>query len=101
MHALIVFCHPEPHSFNGALKDVAVETLQRQGYRVEVSDLYADGFDPLESPVHYTDRAEPEAFLPLTEQRCAFEGGTLPADVKREIERLERADLVILQFSLW
>ncbi|WP_111413072.1 NAD(P)H-dependent oxidoreductase [Billgrantia lactosivorans] len=101
MHALIVFCHPEPHSFNGALKEVAVETLQRQGYRVEVSDLYAEGFDPLEGPGHYVERAEPETFFPLTEQRSAFEGGTLPADVKREIERLERADLVILQFPLW
>ncbi|MCE8004048.1 NAD(P)H-dependent oxidoreductase [Billgrantia ethanolica] len=101
MHALIVFCHPEPRSFNGALKEVAVETLQRQGYRVEVSDLYAEGFDPLERPGHYVERVEPETFFPLTEQRHAYEGGTLPVDVKREIERLERADLVILQFPLW
>ncbi|WP_010629897.1 NAD(P)H-dependent oxidoreductase [Halomonas sp. KM-1] len=101
LSALIVFCHPEPRSFNGALKEVAVETLQRQGYRVEVSDLYAEGFDPLERPSHYVERAEPETFLPLTEQRHAYEGGFLPADVKREIERLEHADLVILQFPLW
>ncbi|MGR4069691.1 NAD(P)H-dependent oxidoreductase [Billgrantia sp. C5P2] len=101
MHALIVFCHPEPHSFNGALKDVAVETLQQQGYSVEVSDLYAEGFDPVEGTVHYPARAEPDIFLPLTEQRHAFDRGRLPGDVQREIERLERADLVILQFPLW
>lgn len=101
MHALIVFCHPEPNSFNGALKDVAVETLQHQGYSVEVSDLYTEGFDPLERPSHYVERAEPETFLPLTEQRHAYEGDTLPADVRREVERLERADLVVLQFPLW
>ncbi|MFQ3786385.1 NAD(P)H-dependent oxidoreductase [Halomonas sp. A29] len=101
MHALIVFCHPEPHSFNGALKDVAVETLQRQGYSVEVSDLYAEGFDPVEGAAHYPERAKADAFFPLTEQRSAYESGTLPGDVKREIERLERADLVVLQFPLW
>lgn len=101
MHVLIVFCHPEPRSFNGALKDVAVETLQRQGHSVEVSDLYAEGFDPVEGSAHYTERAEPDIFFPLTEQRHAFEGAALPRDVQREIERLERADLVILQFPLW
>lgn len=105
MRALIVFCHPEPRSFNGALKDVAVETLERQGHRVEVSDLYAEGFDPVEHPRHYLHphprRPAPDAFSALTEQRHAFETGTLPADVGREIARLERAGLVILQFPLW
>lgn len=101
MHALIVYCHPEPRSFNGALKEVAVETLERLGYSVSVSDLYAEGFDPVEHPAHFAERAEPETFLPLTEQRHAFNAGTLPTDVQREIARLERADLVILQFPLW
>ncbi|EPC01013.1 NADPH quinone oxidoreductase [Litchfieldella anticariensis FP35 = DSM 16096] len=101
MHALIVYCHPEPHSFNGALKDIAMETLQRLGYSVEVSDLYAEGFDPVEHPAHFTKRADTESFAPLTEQRYSFREGILPADVQREIARLERADLVVLQFPLW
>ncbi|MFY0989575.1 NAD(P)H-dependent oxidoreductase [Halomonas sp. C05BenzN] len=101
MHALIVFCHPEPRSFNGALKELAVETLEGLGHSVEVSDLYAEGFDPVEHPAHFAERAEPETFLPLTEQRHAFDAGTLPDDVQREIARIERADLVILQFPLW
>ncbi|MGM0702944.1 MAG: NAD(P)H-dependent oxidoreductase [Pseudomonadota bacterium] len=101
MHVLIVFCHPEPHSFNGALKEVAMATLERQGHSVEVSDLYAENFDPVEGPAHYAERIEPGTFFPLTEQRHAFEGAALPAGVQREIERLERADLVILQFPLW
>ena len=48
MHALIVLAHPEPRSFNAQMKDVAVETLEGQGHEVQVSDLYAMGFDPLE-----------------------------------------------------
>ena len=47
MKSLIVYAHPEPKSFNGALKDKAVETLEAQGYEVKVSDLYAMDFDQL------------------------------------------------------
>ena len=36
MKSLIVYAHPEPKSFNGALKDKAVETLEAQGYEVKV-----------------------------------------------------------------
>lgn len=101
MHALIVYCHPEPHSFNAALKAVATETLEHLGYTVEVSDLYAEGFDPVEGGRHYADRRDPECFAALAEQRHASRAGTLPADVRREIARLERADLVVFQFPLW
>jgi len=101
MHALIVVAHPEPRSFNAALKDVAAATLERQGYTVEVSDLYAEGFDPVEGPDKYEPRRHRDAFAPLVEQREAWHNDTLPADVEREIARLERADLLILQFPLW
>jgi len=101
MHALIVLAHPEPRSFNATLKDVARESLERQGWTVEISDLYAEGFDPVEGPRPYRDRARTDVFAPLVEQRHAWDRGTLPADVQREIDRLERADLVILQYPLW
>ena len=50
MRALIVLAHPEPASFNGGMKDVAVTTLTGLGHGVEVSDLYAMAFDPVEGP---------------------------------------------------
>lgn len=101
MQVLIVFCHPEPHSFNAALKTTAVAHLESQGHAVEVSDLYAEGFDPVEGPGHFPRRADPAAFSALSEQRRAHAAGELPAEVTREIARLERADLIILQFPLW
>jgi len=101
MHVLIVYSHPEANSFNGTLKDVAVETLTAQGHTVEVSDLYAEGFDPVERAAHFPERVMTEVFSPLAEQKAAGAAGTLPADVRREIARLERADLVILQFPMW
>lgn len=101
MHALIVFCHPEPQSFNGALADITEQTLQAQGHSVERADLYQQGFDPVEGPHHYPHRADPAYFAALTEQRAAGHAATTPDAIRYEIERLRRADLVILQFPLW
>lgn len=101
MHALIVIAHPEPQSFNATLKNVAVRTLEGAGHTVAVSDLYAEGFDPVEGPDKYEQRSRGDSFAPLVEQRDAWKQGRLPADVQREIARLERADLLVLQFPLW
>lgn len=101
MHALIIHCHPEPRSFNGALTRVTASTLGKRGYAVTISDLYADDFDAIEHPKHYRQRADTEHFSPLTEQRSASEAARLPEDVEREIQRLQEADLVIFQFPLW
>jgi NAD(P)H dehydrogenase (quinone) len=101
MHALIVHCHPEPQSFNAALAGMAREALIQSGASVTVSDLYAAGFDPVEGPTHYRERADADYFSALTEQCHAGEHAARPTDVQREIERLEGADLVVLQFPLW
>ncbi len=101
MHALIVHCHPEPTSFNGALTEVAAETLRERGFSAEVSDLYREGFDPAERAEHYASRHDASSFSPLDEQRHASEANTLPKEVQREIARLERADLLVFQFPIW
>jgi putative NADPH-quinone reductase len=43
-HVLLVFAHQDNKSFNGALRDVAVDTLRKLGHTVEVSDLYSNHF---------------------------------------------------------
>lgn len=101
MQVLIVHCHPEPRSFNAALTEVAIATLERAGHRVEVSDLYAQGFDPVERPEHYATRNDAGYFSALPEQRHHHDTAALPADVQREIDRLWRAERVIFQFPLW
>lgn len=42
--ALIVYAHQSPNSFNAAVRDVTMQELSAQGYRVVVSDLYAMNF---------------------------------------------------------
>lgn len=102
MQVLIVYAHPEPKSFNGAMKELAVETMRAAGHEVVVSDLYAMGFNPVTGPADFQgERADP-AFLSIaTEQARAFETGTLAADIVAEQEKVRRADLLILQFPIW
>ena len=45
--ALIVLAHMESNSFNAAMLDVAVTTLEGQGHTVTVSDLYKMNFNPV------------------------------------------------------
>ncbi|MBC7738097.1 MAG: NAD(P)H-dependent oxidoreductase, partial [Candidatus Saccharibacteria bacterium] len=81
MHVLIVYAHPEPKSFNGAMKDLAVTTLTGLGHSVEVSDLYAMGFNPVAGEGDMTGtRAKTETFSLAREQTVAFENGTLATD---------------------
>ena len=54
MKVLIVYAHPEPSSFNGSMKDLAVKALTSQGHDVQVSDLYAIGWNPVTGPHDFT-----------------------------------------------
>mgnify|MGYP001199467013 FL=1 len=101
MNTLIVYAHPEPKSFNAALLDAAVDVLQEQGHAVEVSDLYAMNFKPVVDRRDFLTCHDAERFNVSLEQRHALAHGGLAADIARELDRLQRADLLILQFPLW
>ncbi|KRC06294.1 NAD(P)H dehydrogenase [Hydrogenophaga sp. Root209] len=101
MNALIVHAHPEPHSFNAALRDAAVDLLLEQGHAVEVSDLYAMNFKPVVDRDDFLTCRDEERFNVSLEQRHAHLHGGLAPDIRSELDRLQRADLLILQFPLW
>jgi NAD(P)H dehydrogenase (quinone) len=101
MNVLIVLAHPEPKSFNHAMKDVAVRTFQEQGHAVQVSDLYAMQFNPVLDRHDFGAPANPDYFKPQFEQMQAAANQTFAPDVAAEQEKLRWADLVIFQFPLW
>ena len=101
MRALILLAHPEPRSFNAHLAAQAAEQLRHDALQVDVVDLYAEGYDPLEAARHHSSRLQPGRFDAQREQRHGAEQGRLPADVQRHLQLLQAADLVILQFPLW
>ena len=101
MRAHIVLAHPESRSYNANLAQVAGSALEREGWQVTHSDLYAMGFDPCERAEHYDGRQAPDRFDVQTEQRHASDNGSIPADVEAEIARLDQSDLLILQYPMW
>ena len=101
MHAHIVVAHPEPKSYNVHLASIAQQTLERSGATVTVSDLYAMNFDPCERAQHYARPLDRQRFDVQAEQRHASVSETIPPDIAAEIARLERADLLILQYPMW
>ena len=102
MNTLIVYAHPEPKSFNGAMKDLAVETLRGRGDNVEVTDLYAMKFKAVVGADDFQGkRADPDFLSVATEQTRAYQTGTLASDIVAEQKKVERADLIILQFPIW
>lgn len=101
MKVLIVYAHPEPNSFNGAMKDAAVAALTQAGHQVTVSDLYALKFNPVAESVQFVERADPAFFNLQNEQRHAAETGTIATDVAAEHAKLFWAELIIFQFPLW
>lgn len=102
MNVLIVYAHPEPKSFNGAMKDLAVETLTSLGHSVVVSDLYAMGFNPVAGRNDIEgDPSNLEFFSLPREQTIAYENGKTASDIATEMEKLKQAELVIFQFPVW
>ncbi|MFI1727248.1 NAD(P)H-dependent oxidoreductase [Streptomyces sp. NPDC020489] len=102
MKVLIVHAHPEPASFNAALKDTAVATLGAQGHEVKVSDLYAMGFKAIPDADDFTTaRKDPDRLQIDIEQEHQHETATFPPDVATEQAKVEWCDLMIFQFPIW
>ena len=101
MRGLIVLAHPEPQSYNGALFDTAIATLEAAGHSVSTSDLYRMGFDSVSSRKNFSSVKDPDYLKLQVEELHASEGGGFAPDLEAELAKLEAADLVIWQFPLW
>jgi NAD(P)H dehydrogenase (quinone) len=96
----LVYAHPEPTSFNAALKTQAIATLEKN-HSVKVSDLYAMKFNPVAS---WDDFKKINPDLPKqygVVQHDAFLTNQLTDDIRQEQEKLAWCDVVIFQFPLW
>ncbi len=101
MNILIVHAHHEPKSFCSALKDRAVDTLTRLGHTVEVSDLYAMGFDPVSDRRNFMTVKNPSYLKQQQEELYATEQGSFVPELAAEMEKVLRCDLMIFNFPLW
>lgn len=61
MRVLVVYCHPCAESFNAAVKDTVLSTLEGAGHDIRLLDLYAQGFDPAMSAEERRGYHEPDS----------------------------------------
>jgi NAD(P)H dehydrogenase (quinone) len=96
-----IYAHPEPKSFNAALKDTALAALQENGHEVKLPDLYAMKFNPVLTASDFPEQKNPEFFNAFLEAIRASKIGAFASDIKEEMEKVKWADLIIFQFPIF
>ena len=101
MNILLVFAHPEPQSFNGAMLRTAITTLEAAGHQVQVSDLYAQPFEAVSDRRNFTTVQNTAYFKQQREEVYATAHQGFAAEVEAELQKLAWCDVLIWQFPLW
>jgi NAD(P)H dehydrogenase (quinone) len=86
MHALVILDHPWQGSFNHAIMQRVVETLESNSYTVDVLDLHWENFDP----VFHAD-----------ELAVYKQGKFLDPKVGEYQQRTAQADQLVFIFPVW
>ncbi len=86
-NALIVTAHPVENSLSHTLAARIAARLREQGTQVEIADLHAEAFTP----------------SMLRPDLAVYHGdaSALPADILREQQRVERADMLVFVFPVY
>jgi putative NADPH-quinone reductase len=86
MRILVLYAHPVETSFHAALHARVVTALRAAGHEVDDCDLYAENFNPVLS----------------REERLNYHNTAVNrTPVKSYVDRLERADALVLCFPVW
>lgn len=101
MKVFIVHAHPEPQSFNGALTRHAQQVLRAEGHEVQVSDLYAMGWNPVSDRHNFTTVANPDVYKQQAEEAHAVAHHGFAPELQAEMDKVSACDALIFQFPLW
>jgi NAD(P)H dehydrogenase (quinone) len=101
VNILLVFAHPEPQSLAASLRDVAISELQAQGHEVRISDLYTMRWKSEVDRADFPLLASEQRLKVASVSGQGFAAGALTEDVKAEQDKLDWADVLILQFPMW
>jgi putative NADPH-quinone reductase len=83
MKILVVLAHPNPQSFNAAIAQTVLQTLEAAGHEIIFHDLYRENFDPV---------------MPAGELR---KDGPLPAVIEQQSTELAAAKGIIIIHPSW
>jgi NAD(P)H dehydrogenase (quinone) len=85
MKYLILYAHPNPKSFNHAIRETVQAELQKAGKEVSLRDLYALNFNPVLS----------------ANDLAGMMQGKLQPEVEAEQEFVSSADVIVVIYPLW
>jgi len=85
MKYLIIYAHPNPKSFNHAIKEIVEEKLKKAGNNLETRDLYGIGFSP---------ELNGNDFV-------AWKQGLASVDIKAEQDYIRNSDILIFIHPIW
>lgn len=87
MQALVIYCHPIEGSFCSAMRDAAVNGLQRAGHEVMLVDLAASEFDPVMSH----------------EEWIAYNtgNGVIPEGLEHYVSMLREAEILVFVYPTY
>jgi NAD(P)H dehydrogenase (quinone) len=100
MKILMVISHPEPTSFSHALAQTGKKTLEAQGHEVQVSDLYAMKWDPVNDRRNFLTVKNAERFHQATEELHALENNGINPQMKGEMNKIEWCDVLFFYFPI-
>jgi len=80
---LLILAHPKEGSFNHAIANMAIQTLEDHGYEVIFHDLYVENFDPL----------LPHEEIP--------KNGIVDPDIEKHCQELSFVDGIIIVHPNW
>jgi NAD(P)H dehydrogenase (quinone) len=98
---LIISAHDDPKSFVAAMHNTALGVFERTQKKVTVSDLYAQGFNPVASALDFKIKSNIHANYMFEQQRAVNTGSGFSPDLQAEMDKVKNADIIIIHFPLW
>lgn len=100
-HFLIVLAHPNPKSFNCAIKDQTVKHIESLGHSIDVSDLYRMDFKGFAGAHDFKIHLKKSELNLINEQQNCMKLDQFADDIKAEMTKVSKADYLIFIFPMW
>ncbi|MFS4467240.1 NAD(P)H-dependent oxidoreductase [Maribacter sp. 2210JD10-5] len=101
MNICIVHAHENKESFCSSLAITAKTYFEKEGHQVSMSDLYADKFNPVGGKHDFIKLSDADYYKYASEQLHAHETDSFVPELKKEMQLLLEADVLIFNFPLW
>lgn len=101
MKVLIINANENNESYSFGLRKRAENLFKSNGDEVVVSDLYQMNFNPVASENDFKRVEKSKDYKIQDAQLSAVKEGGFADDLSAEMEKLQKADLVIFNFPIW